>query len=280
MVSYSMKEQIEPLISDNLSGNLLEVSPNSTTAGLRNVAITTHQLCFSYPDKADVLQDVTLRIHTGDRVGLIGSNGAGKTSLFLSICGILKPVSGQISLFDSPVIPGEFHPEIGLVFQNPNDQLFSASVWDDVAFGPQNMGLSGSELGDRVRTALDLTGVRELETRPSHHLSGGQKRMVAIATVLAMRPQVILYDEPSANLDLRARRRLIRFLQASQETILISSHDLELILEVCDRVILMDEGRIITTGTPDTVMADASLMEAHGLEKPHSLLLHRHPQRP
>ncbi|WP_254565464.1 energy-coupling factor ABC transporter ATP-binding protein [Oscillatoria sp. HE19RPO] len=274
-----MKEQIEPLTSnnltDNLPGNLLEVSSNSVAITRENVAVAIDELCFSYPDKADVLQNISLRIHQGDRIGLIGSNGAGKTSLFLSICGILKPISGQITLLNSPVIPGEFRPEIGLVFQNPNDQLFSASVWDDVAFGPQNMGLSGSELSDRVRTALDLTGVRDLETRPPHHLSGGQKRMVAIATVLAMQPQIILYDEPSANLDLRARRRLIHFLQASQETLLISSHDLELILEVCDRVILMDEGRIITTGSPDVVMADAPLMEAHGLEKPHSLLHHR-----
>ncbi|MCT7974996.1 energy-coupling factor ABC transporter ATP-binding protein [Laspinema olomoucense] len=274
-----MKEQIEPLTSnnlaDNLPGNLLEVASNSVVIDRGNAAIAIDELCFSYPDKADVLQNISLRIHPGDRVGLIGSNGAGKTSLFLSICGILKPISGQISLFNRPVVPGEFYPEIGLVFQNPNDQLFSASVWDDVAFGPQNMGLSGSELSDRVRTALDLTGVRDLETRPPHHLSGGQKRMVAIATVLAMQPQIILYDEPSANLDLRARRRLIHFLQTSQETLLISSHDLELILEVCDRVILMDEGRIITTGSPDVVMADAPLMEAHGLEKPHSLLRHR-----
>ncbi|MGL5192914.1 MAG: energy-coupling factor ABC transporter ATP-binding protein [Chroococcales cyanobacterium] len=274
-----MKEQIEPLTSnnlvDNLPGNDLEVSSNSPGIEPEKVAIAIDELCFSYPDKADVLQNISLRIHPGDRIGLIGSNGAGKTSLFLSICGILKAISGQITLLNHPVIPGEFRPEIGLVFQNPNDQLFSASVWDDVAFGPQNMGLSGSELSDRVRTALDLTGVRDLETRPPHHLSGGQKRMVAIATVLAMQPQIILYDEPSANLDLRARRRLIHFLQASQETLLISSHDLELILEVCDRVILMDEGRIITTGSPDVVMADAPLMEAHGLEKPHSLLHHR-----
>lgn len=271
-----MKEQREPLTSNNLAnnfpGNGFKDLSNFSGRELENVAIAIHELCFSYPDKADVLQNVSLQIRQGDRVGLIGSNGAGKTSLFLSICGILKPISGQLTLLNRPVIPGEFRPEIGLVFQNPNDQLFSASVWDDVAFGPQNMGLSGSELRDRVRTALDLTGVQDLETRPPHHLSGGQKRMVAIATVLAMQPQIILYDEPSANLDLRARRRLIHFLQASQETLLISSHDLELILEVCDRVILMDEGRIITTGNPDVVMADAPLMEAHGLEKPHSLL--------
>ena len=274
-----MKDQIEPLTSnnlvDNLPGNDLEVSSNSPGREPDPVAVAIDELCFSYPDKADVLQNISLRIHPGDRIGLIGSNGAGKTSLFLSICGILKPMSGQITLLNRPVVPGEFRPEIGLVFQNPNDQLFSASVWDDVAFGPQNMGLSGSELSDRVRTALDLTGVRDLETRPPHHLSGGQKRMVAIATVLAMQPQIILYDEPSANLDLRARRRLIHFLQASQETLLISSHDLELILEVCDRVILMDEGRIITTGSPNVVMADAPLMEAHGLEKPPSLLRDR-----
>ena len=204
-------------------------------------------------------------------MGLIGPNGAGKTSLFLSICGVLSPQSGEIMLFNHPLHPGHFRPEVGLVFQNPNDQLFSLSVRDDIAFGPLNMGLGEHEVEARVQEAFMLTGVGDLADRPPHHLSGGEKRMAAIASVLAMRPQLVLYDEPSANLDIRSRRRLVQFLQGAQQTILVSSHDLELILEVCDRVILLDQGEIVADGSVQEVMRNASLLEAHGLEKPNSL---------
>lgn len=233
-------------------------------------AIALKNVNFSYSDHPGTLKEINLTIVPGERVGIIGPNGAGKTTLFLSICGIL-PATGEISLFDKPVIPGEFRSEIGLVFQNPNDQLFCASVWEDVAFGPENMGLSPEEVNQRVDRALSLTGVKELAPRPPHHLSGGEKRMVAIAGVLAMQPQLVIYDEPSANLDALARRRLIQFLQGASETMLISSHDLEMILEVCDRVILMAAGKIIADGIPKKIMGDRQLMTAFGLEKPHSL---------
>ncbi|NET34432.1 MAG: energy-coupling factor ABC transporter ATP-binding protein [Cyanothece sp. SIO1E1] len=238
-----------------------------------DTAITTHDLSFSYPDRPHILQDVNLDVFPGERVGVIGPNGAGKTTLFLLMCGVLQPTSGQAFLFGHPVTAGRFRPDLGLVFQNPDDQLFSASVWDDIAFGPQNMGLPPTELEHRVAEALTLTGTQELSQRPPHHLSGGEKRMVAIASVLATHPQLIIYDEPSANLDFRARRRLIQFLQTSEQTMLISSHDLELILEVCDRVVLLDQGRIIADGKPVEIMNNQSLMEAHGLEKPYSLQL-------
>ncbi|HIK12859.1 MAG TPA: energy-coupling factor ABC transporter ATP-binding protein [Oscillatoriaceae cyanobacterium M33_DOE_052] len=241
-----------------------------------NAAIFVRNLSFSYPDKPDVLCGVNFQVSPGERVGIIGPNGAGKTSLFMSICGVLTPKVGEIMLFGKPVQPGEFRPEIGLVFQNPNDQLFCASVWDDVAFGPQNMGFSPLEVERRVQEAIAVTGLLELTFRPPHHLSGGEKRMVAIAGVLAMSPLAVIYDEPSANLDIRARRRLIRFLQSSEQTMLISSHDLELILETCDRVILMDCGKIIADGQPQEIMGNAQLMENHGLEKPHSLTRHQH----
>ncbi|MBC6423525.1 MAG: ABC transporter ATP-binding protein [Hormoscilla sp. SP12CHS1] len=231
-------------------------------------AIAVCNLCFSYPDKWHVLQNLSLTIQPGERVGLIGPNGAGKTTFFLLICGVLQPTAGEIVLWDKPVVAGEFRPEVGLVFQNPNDQLFSASVRDDVAFGPENLGLSPAEVDDRVQAALSLTGVLELAARVPHHLSGGEKRMVAIASVLAMHPQLVIYDEPSANLDLRARRRLIDFLQDSNETLVISSHDLELILELCDRVLLLDQGQIVADGPPQEVMADWQLMQEHGLETP------------
>lgn len=236
-------------------------------------AISITSLCFSYPDQPNVLQDLTLEVRQGDRIGVIGNNGCGKTTLFLLICGVLSPKSGKILLFDQPVQSGKFRSEVGLVFQNPDDQLFSASVWDDIAFAPQNIGLTVEEIEHRVAEAVALTGIQELINRPPHHLSGGQKRMVAIAGVLAMRPQIIIYDEPTANLDLRSRRRLIQFLQQSQETLLISSHDLEFVLEVCDRVVLMDQGTIVADGPSQQIMSNVQLMESYELEIPYSLKL-------
>lgn len=234
-------------------------------------AIAITNLCYSYPNQRQILANLNLSIFPGERVGLIGPNGAGKTTLFLSICGILSPSVGEIILFGKPVIPGEFRPEIGLVFQNPDDQLFCPTVRDDVAFGPENMGLTPAEVEGLVEEALIVTGATQLKERVPHQLSGGEKCMVAIASVLAMHPQLVLYDEPSANLDLRARRRLITFLQCSRETILLSSHDLELILEVCDRVLLLNQGNILAAGIPSEVMRNKELMEANGLEVPPSL---------
>jgi cobalt/nickel transport system ATP-binding protein len=251
-----------------------------TEEELNRPALIVSNLCFSYPDKPDVLREVSLRVMPGERVGLIGPNGSGKTTLFLQICGVLKPSTGEIVVLDKPVLNGDFRSDIGLVFQNPDDQLFCPSVWDDVAFGPQNMGLSKSEVEARVKEALSSTGTVELARRPAHHLSEGEKRMASIAGVLAMRPKLLIYDEPSANLDLRSRRRLISLLQASEETTLIASHDLELVLEVCNRVVLIDDGRIITDGNPHEVMGNEKLMKAHGQEKPHSLVPHQIPHHP
>lgn len=257
-------------------------SPQKETAG-----ISLNNLCFNYNQKRAILTDVSLRIAVGEKVGLIGANGAGKTTLFMAVCGILTPSYGTVKILNRPVVSGEFNPDIGFIFQNPDDQLFCPTVRDDVAFGPENMGFSATEVTRRVETALSLTGVSHLIDRIPHHLSGGEKCMVAIASVLAMQPQVILYDEPSANLDLKARRRLIRFLRsdlgraeahcdrdmlsARKETVMVSSHDLELILEVCDRVILLNQGRVIADGVPEEIMSDRILMESNNLEVPHSL---------
>ncbi len=240
----------------------------------RLIAIAARDLSFGYPDQPDVLCQISLTIQAGDRVGIIGHNGCGKTTLFMLLCGVLSPAAGDIHLFGEPLKPGQFRPEVGLLFQDPDDQLFSASVRDDLAFGPQNMGFDPAEVAARVTQAADMAGITHLLDRLPHHLSGGEKQMVAIAGLLAMTPQIILYDEPTASLDLRTRRRLIRFLQNSSETVLISSHDLEFVLEVCDRVILIDEGRIIADGCPRKIMGDQALMEKHGLEKPHSLIPH------
>lgn len=244
---------------------------NPTPSGSLTPALTVADLGFIYPDGTEVLQQVSFELQAGERVGVLGPNGAGKTTLFKMICGLLKPSQGEVKLFDQPVETGSFRSDLGFVFQNPDDQLFSASVWEDIAFGPQNMGLPPDEVDRCVATALALTGTQSLTQRLPHHLSGGEKRMVAIATVVAMNPRLIIYDEPSANLDLRARRRLIQYLQDSEETLMIASHDLEMVLEVCDRVLLIDHGHIVADGKPEEVMQMRSLMESHGLEVPYSL---------
>lgn len=242
----------------------------------KNAALIITDLRFSYQTDSSLLESINLEISEGQKVGIIGPNGAGKTTLFLLICGLLKKDAGEILLFDRPVIPGKFQPEIGLVFQNTDDQLFCPTVWDDVAFGPQNMGLLKEEVERRVREAMAITGIEKLAAQPPHHLSGGEKRMVSIAGVLAMNSKFVIYDEPSSNLDIRSRRRLISFLQNASQTMLIASHDLEFILEVCDWVLVLDKGRIITEGAPRIVMKNKEMMEQHGLEKPHSLYVHIH----
>ncbi|TBV80092.1 MAG: ABC transporter ATP-binding protein [Desulfobulbaceae bacterium] len=241
-----------------------------------------NDLCFAYPDTPGgpdrgILTGLTLQIQAGERVGLIGPNGAGKTTLFLVTCGILPPSRGQIRFRGRELTKNSFIPEIALVLQKPDDQLFCPSVWEDVAFGPQNLGLSAQDVASRVNEALQSVGAAALAQRPIHHLSEGEKRIVAIAGALAMHPALVIYDEPSTGLDIRSRRRLISLLQQNrkQKTSLIASHDLELILEVCDRVLLLGQGRIVADGQPAVIMADEPLMQAHGQEKPHSLIPHR-----
>lgn len=240
-------------------------------------ALAAAGLSFSYSDRRPVLREMDLTVRPGERVGIIGPNGAGKTTFFMLSCGVLKPTAGEVRLFGNPVVPGEFHPEVGMVFQNQNDQLFCPSVRDDVAFGPRNLGLAGEEVEARVLDAFAVAGIGDLAERPPHHLSGGEKRLVAIAGVLAMRPRLVIYDEPTSNLDIRFRRRLINFLQNSRETLVIASHDLEFILEVCSRVVLLYGGSVIADGNPYDILGDVPLMEKHGLERPHSLVPHAEP---
>ncbi|MEL6779805.1 MAG: ABC transporter ATP-binding protein [Cyanobacteria bacterium J06597_16] len=243
-------------------------------ASRADIAIAIQDLTFQYPDCEPVLNQLSLSLQVGQRVGVIGHNGCGKTTLFMLLCGVLAPNSGTISLLNKPIEPGQFRPEIGMLFQDPDDQLFSPTVREDIAFGPENMGFPAEVVSQRVDEALSATGTAFLTERTPHHLSGGEKQMVAIASLLAMQPEVVLYDEPTASLDMRTRRRLISFLQRSTQTILVSSHDLEFILDVCDRVLLIDNGQIIADGDPMTIMGNQPLMETHGLEKPHSLIPH------
>ncbi|WP_421656297.1 energy-coupling factor ABC transporter ATP-binding protein [Leptothermofonsia sp. ETS-13] len=231
-------------------------------------AIAVTDLEFSYSDCPDVLRAVNLRIHSGERVAVIGANGCGKTTLFRLLCGVLAPTAGRIALFGESVLPGNFRPDVGLVFQNPDDQLFSPSVWEDVAFGPQNMGLLPDEVDERVSIALALTQVQGLAHRPPHHLSGGEKKRVAIASVLAMNPQILLLDEPSVQLDPRSRRQLIHLLDQLPLTQLIATHDLDLALELCDRTIVLSQGQIVYDGPTETILSDSEQLEQYALELP------------
>ncbi|NJK71962.1 MAG: energy-coupling factor ABC transporter ATP-binding protein [Synechococcaceae cyanobacterium SM2_3_60] len=231
--------------------------------------LRVQNLSVHYPNGHLALQGVSFAVAAGERVGVVGVNGAGKTTCFLSICGVVPASQGQIVLNERPVKPRQFRPEVGLIMQNPDDQLFAATVAEDVAFGPTNMGCT--DVPQRVERALEAVGLGAVAERSPHQLSGGQKRMIAIATVLAMQPQLLLCDEPSANLDSRSRRRLINCLRDLPQAMLIAAHDLEFILELCERVLLFDAGQVVADGATRHILADPALMTAHGLEVPYSL---------
>ncbi len=236
--------------------------------------LDTRDLSLTRASGLHVLQDVSLQIGHGERVGLIGPNGAGKTTLMLCLTGVIRATAGEVRMDGAAVAPGGFHPGMGFVFQQADDQLFSPSVAEDVAFGARNLGLSGAALDAAVTAALDRVGIAGLADRPVHHLSGGEKRLACLAGVLVMSPRLLLLDEPSAALDLRNRRRLIALLGGMDQAMLIASHDLELVLELCPRVILIDDGRIVADGAARAILGDADLMARHGQEVPHSLTHH------
>jgi cobalt/nickel transport system ATP-binding protein len=238
-------------------------------------AIVVRDLTFAYAGGPAVLDGVSFEVAAGEGVGLVGPNGAGKTSLFLCLSGVLKAQAGSARVggldVRDPAQRRRLPEQVGIVFQNSDDQLFNATVFDDVAFGPLNLGLPPEEVRARVAEALGRVGLTGLEERVPFHLSGGEKKRVALAGVLAMRPPVLLLDEPSMHLDPRGRRELIHLLNTLGGTRVIASHDLELILQTCGRVLLLDRGRLTADGPARTVLADAALMEVHGLEVPHSL---------
>lgn len=229
-----------------------------------------HDLNFAYPDGFVALRGINLSICEGEKVALVGPNGAGKSTLVLHLNGILGE-NNQISIaglsVDSKNLP-TIRALVGLVFQNPDDQLFSPTVFDDVAFGPLHMGLPEDEVYQRVEEALAAVQMSDFGDRLSHHLSMGQKKRVAIATVLAMRPQIMILDEPSAGLDPRTRRSLINFLRDLPITMLVSSHDLRMVQDIFPRMIIMDEGKIVADGSTAELLEDEVLLEAHGLESP------------
>lgn len=233
-------------------------------------SIEIDRLSFSYPDGHRALQDISLHIQPCEKVALVGPNGAGKSTLILHLNGILRGQGGVrvCGLEVKEPNLGRIRAMVGLVFQSPEDQLFSPTVYDDVAFGPLYQGLSPEEVQQRVEQALAAVHMSGYARRVSHHLSLGEKKRIAIATVLSMQPEVLVLDEPTSGLDPRARRSLINLLRELPLTMLASTHDMLLVQELFPRMVIMDEGRIVADGKTQALMNDAELLEAHGLEKP------------
>jgi cobalt/nickel transport system ATP-binding protein len=240
--------------------------------------VLVEQVHYQYPDGPVALEDISFTLRPGESAAVVGPNGAGKTTLFLSLSGIITPQKGRIEIagldLSKPADRKLWPSRAGIIFQNSDDQIFNTTVLDDVAFGPLNLGLPPEEVRVRVAESLRQVGLEGYEQRTPFHLSGGEKRRVAIAGVLAMRPQVLLLDEPSMFLDPRGRRELIKLLRSLPVTKIIASHELEMIRETCDRAIVLDAGRIVADGATRAILSDAALMEAHGLEVPHSLSHH------
>ena len=228
-------------------------------------------LKFSYPDGHTALHGVTVRIEPGEKVALVGPNGAGKSTFMLHLNGILQAQSGEVRVCNLPIRKdtlGQVRAAVGLVFQDPDDQLFSPTVLDDVAFGPLHMGLPEAEVRQRVQSALAAVGMGDYAARVSHHLSTGEKKRIAIATVLSMNPEILVLDEPTAGLDPRARRGLIGLLRQLPQTMLVSTHDMSFVAESFSRTIIMEGGMVVADGPTATLLADVALLHAHGLERP------------
>jgi cobalt transport protein ATP-binding subunit len=231
--------------------------------------VAVEHLHYAYPDGFEALRGVDLRIERGEKVGLVGPNGAGKSTLLLHLNGINRPSHGSVRVAELTVDDRSVRrvrAEVGLVFQDPDDQLFSPTVFDDVAFGPLHMGVHTDEIHRRVERALEAVGMGGSERRLPSHLSIGQRKRVALATVLSMDPSVLVFDEPSAGLDPRGRRQLIELLRGLGQTVIVATHDMRLVAEVLPRTIVMDGGAIVADGPTDAILGDAALLERHGLE--------------
>ena len=229
--------------------------------------IRVDNLSFCYPDGQQALTNISLTIYHRESVALIGPNGAGKSTLLLHLNGILRS-DGVVKVFSKPVDDKNLRwvrSKVGLVFQNPDDQLFSPTVFDDVAFGPINMGYSEAEVQQCVTRALDWVGMTGYEQRSPHHLSVGEKKRIAIATVLSMNPEILVIDEPTSNLDPGSKWSLIELLRGFSVTKIIATHDLELVKALCQRVIVFDDGHIVADDATDHILANKSLLVAHRL---------------
>ncbi len=238
---------------------------------MSHLKIELENVSFAYNTGDPVINDLTLTIEQGESVGIIGANGAGKSTLLQLLVGLLIPQQGRIVVGHTPLTPKTLswiRERIGLVFQDPDDQLFMPTIAEDVAFGPRNRGLDEQTVSQLVKNALAIVGLSDLADRPPYKLSGGEKKAASLATVLAMEPDVLVLDEPTASLDPRARRQVINLLKQFEHTRLITSHDLDLILDVCDRTIVLQNGKILADGPSSQVLTDEKLMIAAGLELP------------
>lgn len=245
-------------------------------------ALEVQTLDYAYPDGTPALRGVSFDVDDGECVGIIGPNGAGKSTLLFHLNGLL-PERGKgkdnVMVYGKAVTSGtlnEVHRTVGLLFQDPDDQLFCPTVFEDVAFGPQQFGMDRAMLDSVVRNALQQVGLGGFERRSPHHLSGGEKQRVCLAGILACQPRILVLDEPTSDLDPRGRRELARLIKTLPASRVIASHDLELVLDLCGRVFLLDAGTVVASGPTPDILSDESLMLSHGLEKPHSLQ-HRHP---
>ncbi len=237
--------------------------------------IALRGLRFGYPGRAELFTGLDLAIGKGERVGLVGANGSGKTTLLHVVMGLLKPSGGGVTVLGHEVRAEEdflfVRQKLGLLFQDPDDQLFCPTVAEDVAFGPLNLGAAPEEAREIVLRTLDSLGLADYAGRVSHELSGGEKRLVALAAVLAMEPEALLLDEPSAGLDPRSSERLIALLAGIGKSQVVCSHNMEFVRATCQRVVVLDAGRVIGDGPTDEILGDAELMLGHGLEVPFSI---------
>jgi cobalt/nickel transport system ATP-binding protein len=246
------------------------------------VAISVERLSYRYPDGNNALTEITFRVEEGECVGIIGPNGSGKSTLLMHLNGILPenpPASSAVTVFNLPLVVAnlpEIRRRVGLLFQDPDDQLFCPTVGEDVAFGPEQFIVDPSAVRERVLSALKQVDLSGFESRSPHHLSGGEKQRVCLAGILACHPDILALDEPTSDLDPRGRRALAEFLPTLRATKIIATHDLELIVKLCPRAILLDGGRLIADGPTAELLSNEELMNRHGLEKPH-ILRHRHP---
>jgi cobalt/nickel transport system ATP-binding protein len=238
----------------------------------RDPALEVVGLAYAYPDGHQALFGIDLRVERSERVAIVGPNGAGKTTLILHLNGVIGCQHGTVAICGMPVVQEnlrEIRRRVGIVFQDPDDQLFMPTVRDDVAFGPANFGITGEALDERVDQALRAVAMQGTEDRVPHHLSFGQRRRVAVATVLASRPELLVLDEPTANLDPASRRELFDVLTSLDITMLVVSHDLPYALELCPRTVVLAEGRVLADGRTDEILSDPVVMAAARLELPY-----------
>lgn len=231
-------------------------------------------LCVKYQDGNQVINGITADFADGETVGLIGANGAGKSTLFMSLVGILLPCSGSITVNGVELNKRNLHEireKIGVVFQNPDDQLFMSSVYDDIAFGLRNYGMTEEDIRLKLQVIIKELDIEKLLNESSYKLSGGEKRIIAIATILVMEPSIVLFDEPSSFLDPKTRRRLIHLLKSLSMTKLIATHDLDMALELCDRVLILKDGKVFAEGKAQEILTNQSLLTEAGLELPFCL---------